>query len=154
MAFSWEEGSRPCFIFQDDLGPSASNVTLQFVSESDTQMIVHVQRLSSSSRTNLLAPARPVAVQARPVAAPAGPAVAPAVPPAAPARSAAAPGHNFVWRNFSGHLRKPNWRKTMLQILQLNTSTFLLIRMSFIVSAWKLTGMPIRIELLVFKMLD
>ena len=102
MAFSWEKGSRPCFIFQDDLGPSASNVTLQFVSESDTQMIVHVQRLSSSSRTNLLAPARPVAVRARPVAAPAGPAVAPAVPPAAPARSAAAPGHNFVWRNFRG----------------------------------------------------
>ena len=30
------------FYFQDDLGPSASDVALQFVSESDTQMIVHM----------------------------------------------------------------------------------------------------------------
>ena len=81
------------FYFQDDLGPSASDVALQFVSESDTQMIVHVQPVFSTSRRNLLAPTRPVAVRARPVvvrarpvAAPAGPAVAPAVPLAAAAR--------------------------------------------------------------------
>ena len=69
------------FYFQDDLGPSAWDVALQFVSESDTQMIVLVQPVFSTSRRNLLAPARPVAVRARPVAAPAGP----AVPSAAPA---------------------------------------------------------------------
>ena len=74
-------------------------------------MIVHVEPVSSSSRRNLLAPARPVAVRARPVAAPAGPAVAPAVPPAVPA---AAPGHNFVWRNFRGIEENPNGEKPFL----------------------------------------
>ena len=165
MAFSREKGSRPCFIFQDDLGPSASNVTLQFVSESDTQMIVHVQPVSSSSRRNLLAPARPVAVRARPVAAPAGPAVAPAVPAAAPARPAAAPGHNFVWRNFRGIEENSNGEKPFLgdagpsrEANAANSSTehFNLFVDQNVIhsSAWKLTGMPIRIELLVFKMLD
>ena len=33
---------KTMFYFQDDLGPSASDVALQFVSESDTQMIVHM----------------------------------------------------------------------------------------------------------------
>ena len=116
------------FYFQDDSGPSASDVTLQFVSERDTQMIVHVQPVSSTPRRNLLAPARPVAVRARPVAAPAGPAVAPAVPPAAPVRPAAAParpaaaparlaavpGYNFVWRNFRGIEENPNGEKQFL----------------------------------------
>ena len=102
------------FYFQDDSGPSASDVTLQFVSERDTQMIVHVQPVSSTPRRNLLALARPVAVRARPVAAPAGPAVAPAVPPAAPVRPAAAPGHNFVWRNFRGIEENPNGEKQFL----------------------------------------
>ena len=106
------------FYFQDDLDSSASDVALQFVSESDTQMIVHVQPVSSTSRRNLLAPARPVAVRARPVAAPAGPAVAPVVPPAAPARPAAAPaaapGYNFVWRNFRAIEENPNGEKPFL----------------------------------------
>ena len=125
-------------------------------------MIVHVQPVSLSSRRNLLAPARPVAVRARPVAAPAGPAVAPAVPPAVPA---AAPGHNFVWRNFRGIEENPNGEKPFLgdagpsrEANAANSSTehfnLFVDRMSFIVSAWKLTGMPIKIELLVFKMLD
>ena len=121
-------------------------------------MIVHVEPVSSSSRRNLLAPARPVAVRARPVA-------APAVPAAAPARPAAAPGHNFVWRNFQGIEENPNGEKPFLgdagpsrEANAANSSTehfnLFVDRMSFIVSAWKLTGMPIKIELLVFKMLD
>ena len=95
---SWEKGSRPLHstvkhppgiflgkrvkttvYFQDDLGPSALDVALQFVSESDTQMTVDVQPVSSTSRRNLLAPPRPVA----------------------------APGYNFVWRNFRGIEEKP-----------------------------------------------
>ena len=113
------------FYFQDDSGPSVSDATLQFVSESDTQMVVHVQPASSGSRRNLLAPARPVAVRARRVAAlagpsvaPAGPAVAPAGPAVAPARPAAAPaaapGYNFVWKKFRGIEENPNGEKHFL----------------------------------------
>lgn len=74
-------------------------------------MVVHAQPVSSATRRNLLAPARPVKVRARPVPAPAGPAVAPAGQPAAPA---AAPGYNFVWRNFRGIEENPNGEKHFL----------------------------------------
>ena len=99
------------FYFQNDSGPSASDVTLQFVSESDTQMVVHAQPVSLALRRNLLAPVSLVTVRVRPVAAPAVLAVAPAGPPAAPA---AAPGFNFVWRNFRGIEENPNGGKHFL----------------------------------------
>ena len=94
------------FYFQDDSGPSVSDATLQFVSESETQMVVHVQPASSASRRNLLAPARPVAVRARGVAALAGPAVAPAGPAVAPARPAAAPAAapGYIFERNSGEI--------------------------------------------------
>lgn len=92
------------FYLQDDSGPSVTDVSLQFGSESDTQMVVHVQPVSSASRRNLLAPARPIAAPARPVAAPARPVAAPA----------AAPGYNFVWRNFRGVEENPNAEKNFV----------------------------------------
>ena len=70
-------------------------------------MIVHVQPVSSTSRTNLLAPTKPVTVRTRPVAAPPGRAVAPAKP-------SAASGYNFVWRNFRGIEQNPNGAKHFL----------------------------------------
>ena len=109
---------KSMFYLQDDSGPSATDVSLQFVTESDTQMVVHVQPVSSASRRNLLAPARPIAAPARPLAAPARPVAAPARQVAAPARPvaapAAAPGYNFVWRNFRGVEENPNAEKNFV----------------------------------------
>ena len=156
------------FYFQDDSGPSASDVTLQqFVSESETQMIVHLQPVFSTSRTNLLAPTKPITVRARLVPAPARRAVAPVVPaepPATPAKPAAASGYNFVWQNFRGIEQNPNGAKHFLgdrgpsrEANATNSTTehfSLFINQNVIhSSAWKLTGMQIRIELLGFKML-
>ena len=128
-------------------------------------MVVRAQPVSSASRRNLLPPARPVAVQIRPVAAPTGPAVAPAGPPAAPARPAAAPaaatGYNFVRRYFYNIEENPNGEKLFLGDIgpsreanaANSTAEHLNLFIDQNVIHSFITGVQIRIELLVFKML-
>lgn len=79
MTFPQEKGKVHVLLTALDVG-------LQFVSASDTQMVVHVQPASSASRRHLQAPARPVAAPA-------------------------APGCNIVWRNFCGVEENPNEEK-------------------------------------------
>ena len=88
-----EENVMKClFYFQDDSGRSYSDLSVQFVSESSRQTVVHLQAASSVSRGNLAVPARPVATPR------------PAVPARAtrPARVPAAPSVNLDWRIFGG----------------------------------------------------